>query len=64
MADILILDWMEEYDSLTESEIHTYAAEQEHNYEVMVALYIFLEDPNKSKIENVGVSRILTATSC
>ncbi|KAB0798547.1 hypothetical protein PPYR_09540 [Photinus pyralis] len=52
MADVLILDWLEEYESLTESEIHTYSTEQEQNYEVMKALYAFLEDPNKSKVEN------------
>lgn len=52
MADVLILDWLEEYESLTESETHTYATEQEHNYDVMMSLYLFLEDPNKSKIEN------------
>lgn len=45
MADVLILDWIEEYDSLTESEIHTYALEQEHNYEVMMGLYMLMDDP-------------------
>ncbi|KAF5288965.1 hypothetical protein FQA39_LY03844 [Lamprigera yunnana] len=53
MADVLILDWLEEYDSLTESEIHTYSKEQEHNYEVMMSLYIFFEDPNRSKVQNL-----------
>ncbi|XP_071052520.1 hyccin isoform X2 [Onthophagus taurus] len=49
MADILVLDWMEEYDSLTESEIHTYATEQEHNQEVMLALFALLEEPQQSR---------------
>lgn len=53
MADILVVDWMEEFDSLTESEIHTYAAEQEHNHEVMIALYVVLEEQHKLKTGNV-----------
>lgn len=53
MADILVMDWMEEFDSLTESEIHTYSTEQEHNHEVMLALYVVLEE-QKSKSGNVG----------
>lgn len=55
MADILIMDWMEEFDSLTESEIHTYSTEQEHNHEVMLALYVVLEDQQKLKSGNVSV---------
>lgn len=59
MADILVMDWMEEFDSLTESEIHTYATEQEHNHEVMLALYVVLEEQQKLKSGNVcgGVFR-------
>ncbi|CAH0556646.1 unnamed protein product [Brassicogethes aeneus] len=53
MADVLVRDWMEEFDSLTESEIHTYSAEQEHNHEVMVALYDVLSEPQKYKSDNV-----------
>lgn len=45
MADLLVSDWTEEFDALTESEIHTYAAEQEHNHEVMLALYIVFDEP-------------------
>lgn len=56
MADILVLDWMEEFDSLTESEIHTYAAEQEHNIEVMLALYVVFEEQYKLKSGNVIVN--------
>lgn len=57
MADILVLDWMEEFDSLTESEIHTYATEQEHNHEVMIALYVVLEEQHRLKSGNVSVFR-------
>ncbi|XP_063901568.1 hyccin [Zophobas morio] len=53
MADILILDWMEEFESLTESEIHTYSSEQEHNHEVMVALYDILTEPYRYKGQNL-----------
>lgn len=53
MADVLVAEWMEEFDSLTESEIHTYATEQEHNIEVMLALYVVLEDHTKLKTGNV-----------
>ncbi|XP_044268076.1 hyccin isoform X2 [Tribolium madens] len=53
MADILVLDWMEEFESLTESEIHTYSSEQEHNHEVMVALYDILTEPYRYKGQNL-----------
>ncbi|EFA04775.2 hyccin isoform X2 [Tribolium castaneum] len=53
MADILVLDWMEEFESLTESEIHTYSSEQEHNHEVMVALYDILTEPYRFKGQNL-----------
>lgn len=48
-CDSIVCEWMEEYKALTESEIHTYAAEQEHNIEVIAALYVVLEDPKKVK---------------
>jgi hypothetical protein len=53
MADILVLDWMEEFESLTESEIHTYSSEQEHNHEVMIALYDILTEPYRYKGQNL-----------
>lgn len=49
MADILVLEWMEEFEALTESEIQTYAIEQENNHEVILALYVLLEEPQQSK---------------
>lgn len=45
MADQLVREWIEDYSSLTESEIHTYATELEHNQEVMSAIYVVLEEP-------------------
>lgn len=54
MADILVQDWMEEFESLTESEIHTYSTEQEHNQEVMIALYDVLAEPYRYKGQNVS----------
>lgn len=56
MADILVLEWMEEFEALTESEIHTYATEQENNHEVIIALYVLLEEPQQSKKGNVSIS--------
>lgn len=56
MADILVTDWMEEFESLTESEIHTYSTEQEHNHEVMVAIYDVLGEPYRVKGPNVGLT--------
>lgn len=44
MADILVNEWVEEYESLTESEIGTYSVEQENNQEVKIAIYNILED--------------------
>lgn len=55
MADILVLDWLDEFESLTESEIHTYSTEQEHNQEVMLALYNILSEPYKYKSDNVSI---------
>ena len=54
MADILVSDWLEEFESLTESEIHTYSVEQEHNHEVMIALYGLLEEPQLNKNSDVS----------
>ncbi|KAL3283190.1 hypothetical protein HHI36_006342 [Cryptolaemus montrouzieri] len=51
MADILVSEWMEEFEALTESEIHTYSTEQEHNHEIMIALFDVLSEPNKYKLE-------------
>ncbi|XP_049822953.1 hyccin [Aethina tumida] len=61
MADVLVRDWMEEFDSLTESEIPTYSTEQEHNHEVMIALYDVLSDPSKYKTDHIidGICRQL-----
>lgn len=53
MVDILLSDWLEEYNSLSESEIRSYAAEQEHNNEVVIALYtVFDEHVKYSKLIN------------
>lgn len=54
MADVLVLDWLDEFESLTESEIHTYSIEQEHNHEVMMALYNVLSEPYRYKSDNVS----------
>lgn len=61
MADVLVLDWMEEFESLTESDMHTYSTEQEHNHEVMCALYDILAEPHKYKGDNLvdGICRQL-----
>ncbi|CAH1117440.1 unnamed protein product [Phaedon cochleariae] len=53
MADLLVLEWLDEFESLTESEIHTYSNEQEHNHEVMIALYNVLSEPQKCKSDHL-----------
>ncbi|XP_050302223.1 hyccin [Anthonomus grandis grandis] len=53
MAYTLVFEWIDEYESLIESEIHTYATEQEHNHEVMIALYNILAEPQKYKTDNL-----------
>ncbi|KAL1514188.1 hypothetical protein ABEB36_003484 [Hypothenemus hampei] len=53
MAYQLVFDWIDEFESLTESEIHTYSTEQEHNHEVIIALYNILLEPQKYKSDNV-----------
>lgn len=55
MADILVLEWIEEFDALTESEINTYAIEQDNNHEVVIALYVLLEEPQQSKRGSVSI---------
>ncbi|VEN49819.1 unnamed protein product [Callosobruchus maculatus] len=52
MAENLVLEWLDEFESLTESEIHTYSTEQEHNHEVMIALYSILHEPHKYKSDH------------
>lgn len=54
MACSLVLEWIDEFESLTESEIHTYATEQEHNHEISIALYSILAEPQRYKAENVS----------
>lgn len=58
MADILVLEWMEEFEALTESEITTYATEQENNHEVIIALYVLLEEPQQSKRSTVSFQQL------
>ncbi|KAF7278078.1 PI4KA lipid kinase complex subunit hyccin [Rhynchophorus ferrugineus] len=53
MAYTMVFEWMDEFESLTESEIHTYAIEQEHNHEVILALYNILAEPQKYKSDNL-----------
>ncbi|CAG9768585.1 unnamed protein product [Ceutorhynchus assimilis] len=53
MAYSLVFEWMDEFESLIESEIHTYSTEQEHNQEVMIALYNILSEPQKYKSDNL-----------
>lgn len=53
MVEILLMDWLEEYNSLSESEIRSYATEQEHNNEVVIALYtVFDENTKFSHVSN------------
>lgn len=56
MACTIVFEWIDEFESLIESEIHTYATEQEHNQEVIVALYNILSEPQKYKSENVSLT--------
>lgn len=53
MADALVLEWLDEYESLTESEIHTFSTEQQHNHEIMMALYAVLSEPQRYKSDNL-----------
>lgn len=51
MAEILTNEWFEEFESLTESEFQAYAAEQENNHEIKLALFHTFEDHQSSKGE-------------
>ncbi|XP_066254888.1 hyccin [Euwallacea similis] len=53
MAYTIVFEWIDEFESLTESEIHTYSTEQEHNHEVIIALYNILSEPHKYKSDNL-----------
>lgn len=63
MAYTMVFEWMDEFDSLIESEIHTYAMQQEHNHEVILALYNILAEPQKYKSDNVCFVLILLISS-
>lgn len=47
MVEILVAEWLEEYNSLSESEIRSYATEQAHNNEIIITLYTVLDECGK-----------------
>lgn len=47
MVEMLLMDWLEEYNSLSESEIRSYASEQVHNNEIVIALYTVFDEYGK-----------------
>lgn len=44
MFEALIFEWLEEFNSLSESEIRSYASEQVHNNEIVIALYTIFDE--------------------
>ncbi|XP_058466660.1 hyccin isoform X2 [Malaya genurostris] len=49
MAEAIISDWISDYESLQESELRTFAAQHETDYEVSKALYTVLNERAKYK---------------
>lgn len=54
MVEILVMEWLEEYNALSESEIRSYASEQVHNNEIVISLYTVFD-------EHVKYSQVNTA---
>lgn len=49
MAESIISDWIAEYNSLQESELRSFAAQHENDYEISKALYTVLNERAKYK---------------
>lgn len=47
MADAIVSDWINEYNSLQPEEIRTFAAQHENNNELSKSIYTVLMDKNK-----------------
>lgn len=49
MAEAIISDWISDYSSLQESELRTFAAQHENDFEISKALYTVLNERAKYK---------------
>lgn len=49
MAEAIIADWISDYSSLQESELRTFAAQHENDFEISKALYTILNERTKYK---------------
>ncbi|XP_055606530.1 hyccin isoform X1 [Uranotaenia lowii] len=49
MAEAIISDWIADYNSLQESEVRTFAAQHENDFEISKALYTVLNERTKYK---------------
>lgn len=49
MAEAIIADWISDYNSLQESELRTFVATHENDFEISKALYTILNERAKYK---------------
>uniref|UniRef100_A0AAG5DHA6 Uncharacterized protein n=1 Tax=Anopheles atroparvus TaxID=41427 RepID=A0AAG5DHA6_ANOAO len=49
MAEAIIADWISDYSALQDTELRTYAAQHEHDFEISKALYTILNERTKYK---------------
>lgn len=47
MVEALISDWLEEYSTITEDELTSFAAQHQHNHEVAAALFAVFHNYTK-----------------
>lgn len=47
MVEALISDWLEEYSTITEDELTSFAAQHQHNHEVAAALFAVFHNCTK-----------------
>ncbi|XP_041977174.1 hyccin [Aricia agestis] len=64
----LITEWLNEYASLQENEIKSFAAEHEHNHEIATAIFNLLYDEDKEKendlIKNIEMNQEMLENVC
>lgn len=57
MAEAIIADWIADYSGLQESELRTFAAQHENDFEISKALYSILNE--RTKYKDVSSIRVI-----
>lgn len=58
MAEAIITDWISDYNSLQESELRTFIATHENDFEISKALYSILNERAKYKDVSMRTSQV------